>query len=82
MLPTHSALLSLLNFRTPAALQLVRQLMDEAVADGFTVLRAWATAVDPQYSLQPSPGNFSEPIFRGLDYVLDQARQRNLKVRM
>ena len=56
--------------------------MDEAVADGFTVLRAWATAVDPQYSLQPSPGNFSEPIFRGLDYVLDQARQRNLKVRM
>eukprot|EP00891_Asterochloris_glomerata_P001627 jgi/Astpho2/1627/e_gw1.00030.19.1_t len=59
---------------------LVRQLMDEAVADGFTVLRAWATAVDPQYSLQPSPGNFSEPIFRGLDYVLDQARQRNLKM--
>ena len=55
--------------------------MDEAVADGFTVLRAWATAVDPQYSLEPSPGNFSEPIFRGLDYVLDQARQRNLKVR-
>ena len=76
-----TAILSLLILRTFADLQLVRQLMDEAVADGFTVLRAWATAVDPQYSLQPSPGNFSEPIFRGLDYVLDQARQRNLKVR-
>ncbi len=31
---------------------LVRQLLDRAVANGFTVMRAWATAVSPQYALE------------------------------
>ena len=54
--------------------------MDAAVASGLNVMRAWAHAVSPEYALQTSPGAFSEPIFRGLDYALDQARLRGLKV--
>ena len=125
--------------------QLIRSIMDQAVANGLNVMRAWAAAVDPEYALQTSPGKtllarphccmhatckllqkgpcmiishrvrqsttsprspavagpptllrgqerhacldaactgqFSEPMFRGLDYALDQARQRGLKVR-
>ena len=61
--------------------QLIRSIMDAAVASGLNVMRAWAHAVSPEYALQTSPGVFSEPIFRGLDYALDQARARGLKVR-
>lgn len=61
--------------------QLVRAIMDEAAAAGLNLVRAWAHASSPEYALQPSPGRFSEPVFRGLDYALDQARQRGLKVR-
>ena len=46
------------------ACQLIRSIMDQAVANGLNVMRAWAAAVSPEYALQPSPGNFSEPIFR------------------
>lgn len=31
---------------------LVRHLLDRAAANGFTVVRAWAHAVSPQYALQ------------------------------
>ena len=63
-----------------ARAQLVRAFMDEAAAAGLNLVRAWAHASSPEYALQPSPGRFSEPVFRGLDYALDQARQRGLKV--
>lgn len=33
---------------------LVRRLLDRAVANGFSVVRAWATAVSPQYALEVS----------------------------
>lgn len=54
--------------------------MSKGQAMGLNVVRAWATASSQPYALQPSPGNFSEGMFRGLDYALDQARQYNLKV--
>ena len=60
--------------------QLVRLVLDEAAAAGLNLVRAWAHASSPEYALQPSPGRFSEPVFRGLDYALDQARRRGLKV--
>ena len=66
--------------RTAANAQLVRSIMDEAAAAGLNLVRAWAHASSPEYALQPSPGRFSEPVFRGLDYALDQARRRGLKV--
>ena len=63
----------------PCAMQLIRDVMSKGQAAGLNVIRAWATSASPYYALQTSPGNFSEPIFRGLDYALDQARQQNLK---
>ncbi len=63
----------------PCVMQLIRDVMSKGQAAGLNVIRAWATSASPYYALQTSPGNFSEPIFRGLDYALDQARQQNLK---
>jgi mannan endo-1,4-beta-mannosidase len=60
--------------------QLLRNIMDKAVGAGLNVMRAWAHAVSPEYALQPSPGQYREAVFRGLDYVLDEARKRKLKV--
>lgn len=55
--------------------------MSKGQAAGLNMIRAWATASSQPYALQPSPGNFSEAMFRGLDYALDLARQYNLKVK-
>ena len=60
--------------------QMLRQLMASAASSGLTVMRTWAHAVSPQYALQTSPGMYSEPMFVGLDYVLNTARQNGLKV--
>jgi hypothetical protein len=54
--------------------------MDAAVAAGFTVMRAWSHGVTPNYALQTAPGVYNEAMFRGLDYALDEAQQRNIKV--
>ena len=54
--------------------------MSKGKAAGLNVVRAWATSASLHYALQTSPGNFSEAVFRGLDYALDQARQLDLKV--
>ena len=53
--------------------------MDKAVGTGLNVVRAWAHSVSPEYALQTAPGVYSEAIFRGLDYALEQARRRGLK---
>ncbi|KAK9841349.1 hypothetical protein WJX74_004374 [Apatococcus lobatus] len=60
--------------------QLLREIMDQAVSSGLTVMRAMAFGVSPEYALETSPGQYSETIFRGMDYMLDQARQRGIKV--
>lgn len=61
-------------------LQLLRQTMDTAAGAGLNMLRMWTNGVTPAYAVQRSPGVYNEGMLRGLDYVLDQARQRNLKV--
>lgn len=53
--------------------------MDEAIEANLTVMRAWAVGVTSTYAVQTSPGVFSEPMLRGIDYALDQARQHNLR---
>ena len=55
--------------------------MDKAMANGLNVMRAFATAVDPWYPLETSPGVYNEAMFQGLDYVLDQAQSRGIKAR-
>lgn len=59
---------------------MLRELMTSAAAAGLTVMCTWAHAVSAQYALQPSPGKYNEGIFRGLDYVIDAARQTGIKV--
>lgn len=62
-------------------LQLVRAYLDTAVANNLNVMRIWAQTVGfNRAPFQTSPGVYNENIFRGLDYALDQARQRNIKV--
>lgn len=56
--------------------------MDRAVANKLNTIRIFANAVDPQYTMETSPGVFNEAVFRGLDYALDQARQRGIKVHL
>ena len=64
-------------------MQLVRSYMDTAVANNLNVMRIWAQTVGfNRAPFQTSLGVYNENIFRGLDYTLDQARQRNLKARM
>ncbi|KAK9837439.1 hypothetical protein WJX81_002398 [Elliptochloris bilobata] len=60
--------------------QLIRTLMDAALAAGLNTLRMWSHGVTSTFSSQSSPGVFSEPMFLGLDYALEQARLRNIKV--
>ena len=61
--------------------QLIRTLWDTAVDNNLNLVRFFAFAVSPEYALQPSPGQYSEAIFKGLDYALEQLRMRGLKVR-
>eukprot|EP00854_Cymbomonas_tetramitiformis_P018004 gene18004-21442_t len=58
----------------------VDAILDEAVSRGFNTLRTWAHSVDQYVKLQESPNKYSEYAFKGLDYVLDAARKRHLKV--
>ena len=60
--------------------QLIRDLMDDAVATGLDLVRFFALPVDTQYALQSAPGQFNEAAFRGLDYALECARVRGIKV--
>ncbi|KAL3130967.1 hypothetical protein ABBQ38_000290 [Trebouxia sp. C0009 RCD-2024] len=60
--------------------QLVRGYLDTAVTNNLNVMRIWAQTVGfNRAPFQTSPGVYNENIFRGLDYALDQARQRNIK---
>lgn len=60
--------------------QLVRQVLDQAAQAGFTVVRAWAHGVSTDYPVLLGPGSYNEGMLRGLDYALDEARKRGLKV--
>ena len=61
-------------------MQLVRAYLDTAVANNLNVMRIWAQTVGfNRAPFQTSPGVYNQNIFRGLDYALDQARQRNIK---
>ncbi|MDP6539417.1 MAG: cellulase family glycosylhydrolase [Planctomycetota bacterium] len=66
----------------PALRSYVVEVLDEAAALGLSVLRTWAfnDGAAQWNALQIAPGVYQEYVFRGLDYVLDQARRRGLKV--
>jgi hypothetical protein len=60
--------------------QLLTETFREAVNSNLNVMRAFAHGVSPQYAIQTSPGVYNEAMFRGLDFVLDAARQHGIKV--
>lgn len=58
----------------------VRQAFDDAKSAGFNTVRVWAVPVSDAYALQSGPGEFNEAVLAGLDYVIEQARSRGLRV--
>lgn len=58
----------------------MRDVLDIAVRNGFTVMRAWAHGVTGQYATMPKPGEYDEGLLRGLDYALAEAGKRGIKV--
>lgn len=65
----------------PGLRQQVLEVLDDAKAVGLTVVRTWAFNDGPEWNaLQPSPGQFDERVFCGLDFVLAEAGKRGLKI--
>lgn len=60
--------------------QLVRSILDKAQSYGLNVLRTWSQPVTTAYALMPNPGEYNEAMWRGLDYLLAEARLRNIRV--
>jgi len=69
--------------------QYVREVLNEAQAQGIKVVRTWAfaagdtsQALGGKYNLfeKGSPGNFQETTFKGLDYAVAEARKRGMRV--
>ena len=56
------------------------RLMNEAVTNGLKVVRMWAHTITQGHAIQSSPGVWNEQILEGMDFVLDQARRRGLKI--
>jgi len=59
---------------------LIRSQFERAQAHGLNVMRTWAHPVTAQYALMSAPGVYNEEIFRGLDYLLDEARKRDVRL--
>lgn len=59
---------------------LLRRILDDAAAAGMTVMRAWAHGVQPDAVVQDAPGHYNHELLRGLDYAMEQARVRGIRV--
>jgi hypothetical protein len=60
--------------------QQVLEMLDAAAASGFNTVRTWGFNVGESQAFQLRPGVYHEPSFRGLDWVLHQARKRNVRL--
>lgn len=60
--------------------ELIKSQMAKARLHGFNVVRTWANPVVLEHALMQGPDTYSEAMFRGLDYFLDQARRNNVRV--
>ncbi|XP_027361676.1 mannan endo-1,4-beta-mannosidase 7-like [Abrus precatorius] len=52
----------------------------EATSHGLTVARTWAFSDGGYGALQYSPGFYNEQMFRGLDFVISEARKYRIKL--
>jgi len=56
------------------------RLFNEAVDNGLKVVRIWAHTITKGHAMQTKPGEFNEKIFEGMDFVMDQAHRRGLRI--
>uniref|UniRef100_A0A0D9V3T4 mannan endo-1,4-beta-mannosidase n=1 Tax=Leersia perrieri TaxID=77586 RepID=A0A0D9V3T4_9ORYZ len=64
----------------PAQRGKVTSALSAAAAHGLSVARTWAFSDGGAGALQNSPGNYNENTFKGLDFVLSEARKYGIKV--
>jgi mannan endo-1,4-beta-mannosidase len=60
--------------------QLVVETLRRGKELGFNVVRTWVHSVSPEYALQTEPGVYNEAVFRGVDFLLDEARKAGIKL--
>jgi len=54
--------------------------MNQAVENDLKVMRAWAHTITEGHALQTAPGEYDEKVFEGMDFVMDEARKRGIKI--
>ncbi|CAM0881980.1 unnamed protein product [Alopecurus aequalis] len=64
----------------PAQKGKVTSALSQAAGRGLTVARTWAFSDGGSNALQYSPGKYNENTFKGLDFVLSEARKYGVKV--
>lgn len=55
-------------------------MLDDAISHGANVVRVWTQSVTTVNAMETSPGQYREAVLRGLDYVVDEARSRGLRL--
>ncbi|XP_010263608.1 PREDICTED: mannan endo-1,4-beta-mannosidase 7-like [Nelumbo nucifera] len=64
----------------PSQRSKVSSAFQEASTHGLTVARTWAFSDGGYKPLQYSPGSYNEQMFRGLDFVIAEARRYGIKL--
>ena len=54
--------------------------MNQGVAAGMKVLRVWAHSITPGWEMQTGPDSYNETVLKGMDFVMDEAHKRGLKI--
>ena len=54
--------------------------MNEGVAAGMKVIRVWAHSITAGWEMQKGPGSYDEKVLKGMDFVMDEAHKRGLKI--
>ncbi|XP_002974444.2 mannan endo-1,4-beta-mannosidase 5 [Selaginella moellendorffii] len=58
----------------------VRSILDDGAGMGLNLVRTWAFNDAGYHALQRSPGHYDEDVFKALDYVIVEARRRNIRL--
>ncbi|GMH38575.1 hypothetical protein BSKO_06459 [Bryopsis sp. KO-2023] len=60
----------------------VEEILDKSVELGINVIRTWGFSEGPLEwrSLQPAPGEYDENTWRGMDFALDEASKRGVRL--
>lgn len=64
----------------PSQRHLVSNVFSEASSHGLSVARTWAFSDAGDRALQTSPGSYNEQTFKGLDFVVAEARRHGIKL--